>query len=211
MADRKGSPKASTDSRMCLLQAAKRIFGCKGFEGATVKDLADEAGVNVSLVSYHFGGKEGLYKTSIESFALERVEVAERILAPASTKEEFKLRLKLFAEDMIDIQAKESDACQLVMRSMDTLDPIALEVFTKVFQRIFRAFQNFVEKARQAGFLKQDLDTEIVAGIMFGSLVHQLRAQKLIKALGSRSLDEPQHKANFIEHWVSCHTEGIFK
>ncbi len=53
------------DSRTALLSAARYVFAEKGYEGTTVKELADRAGVNVSLVSYHFGGKEGLYKECI--------------------------------------------------------------------------------------------------------------------------------------------------
>ena len=210
MAERKSSAKNPTDSREALLEAAKVVFSEKGYEGATVKDLADEAGVNVSLVSYHFGGKEGLYRTCIESFGVARVEAAERILAPAASKEEFRLRLQLWAEHIIEIQQKEGNACRVVMRGMDTLDPISLEVFSRVFHRMFQAFHNYIERARQSGLLKQSLDTEIVAGLMFGALMHQVQAQKLIKALGKRSLEEAPHRANFIEHWVSCHTEGIF-
>lgn len=44
-----------------ILDAAKVEFGAKGFAGARVSDIADRAGVNKQLISYYFGGKEGLY------------------------------------------------------------------------------------------------------------------------------------------------------
>src|SRR3954465_12914364 len=43
------------------LDAAKVELGAKGFAGARVSDIADRAGVNKQLISYYFGGKEGLY------------------------------------------------------------------------------------------------------------------------------------------------------
>jgi TetR/AcrR family transcriptional regulator len=49
-------------TRARILDAAKVEFGDKGFAGARVSDIADRAGVNKQLISYYFGGKEGLYE-----------------------------------------------------------------------------------------------------------------------------------------------------
>jgi AcrR family transcriptional regulator len=44
-----------------ILEAAKEEFGSKGFAAARVSEIAARAGVNKQLISYYFGGKEGLY------------------------------------------------------------------------------------------------------------------------------------------------------
>ena len=49
------SPRGS--SRLNLIKAAVRVFAEKGFEGARVREIAGLAGVNSSLVSFHYGGK----------------------------------------------------------------------------------------------------------------------------------------------------------
>ncbi len=48
-------------SRRRILDAALAVFGAKGYAGARVAEIADRAGVNHQLISYYFGGKEGLY------------------------------------------------------------------------------------------------------------------------------------------------------
>lgn len=48
-------------TRARILEAAKAEFGAKGFAGARVSDIAARAGINKQLISYYFGGKEGLY------------------------------------------------------------------------------------------------------------------------------------------------------
>lgn len=45
-----------------ILEAALREFAAKGFAGARVSEIAAGAGVNKQLISYYFGGKEGLYE-----------------------------------------------------------------------------------------------------------------------------------------------------
>jgi TetR/AcrR family transcriptional regulator len=49
-------------SRERLIAAALEEFAAKGYAGARVKDIAARAGLNPQLITYYFGGKEGLYK-----------------------------------------------------------------------------------------------------------------------------------------------------
>src|SRR5256885_9793448 len=48
-------------TRERILDAALREFADKGYAGARVRQIAERAGVNAQLISYYFGGKEGLY------------------------------------------------------------------------------------------------------------------------------------------------------
>ena len=54
-------PVRGEGTRGALLEAATRVFGRDGFHAATTQAIAREAGANQALISYHFGGKEGLY------------------------------------------------------------------------------------------------------------------------------------------------------
>ena len=52
---------AENDCRGNLIEATTPLFAEKGFNGVGVRELATAAGVNLSMISYYFGGKEGLY------------------------------------------------------------------------------------------------------------------------------------------------------
>ena len=45
-----------------LLDAARRHFAARGFDGARTRAIAEEAGVNLALLHYYFGSKEELYR-----------------------------------------------------------------------------------------------------------------------------------------------------
>jgi TetR/AcrR family transcriptional regulator, upper aerobic nicotinate degradation pathway regulator len=53
----------SDDVKTRILRAAKKLFAIHGFDGTSVRQICEEAGANVALVSYHFGGKEKLLGT----------------------------------------------------------------------------------------------------------------------------------------------------
>lgn len=44
-----------------LLQSARRRFAVLGYDRTTTRDIAADAGVNISLINRYFGSKEGLY------------------------------------------------------------------------------------------------------------------------------------------------------
>ena len=44
-----------------ILLAAKKLFAKQGFDGTSVRQICEEAGANVALVSYYFGGKEKVF------------------------------------------------------------------------------------------------------------------------------------------------------
>ncbi|MFC4586424.1 TetR/AcrR family transcriptional regulator [Sphaerisporangium corydalis] len=52
--------KAAEQTRERILQAAVEEFGAKGYSGARTAAIAARAGVNQQLISYYFGGKQGL-------------------------------------------------------------------------------------------------------------------------------------------------------
>jgi len=56
------------DIKTRILLAAKKLFAQQGYDGTSVRQICDEAGANVSLVSYHFGGKEKVFEAIFEHF-----------------------------------------------------------------------------------------------------------------------------------------------
>lgn len=60
-------PPLSTDSR--LLDVAVDHFGRLGLEGASTRAIARDAGTLMSSITYHFGGKEGLYLAAADYIA----------------------------------------------------------------------------------------------------------------------------------------------
>ena len=56
-------------TRARLLDIAVREFGLKGVDGASTRDIAAAAGTAMSSITYHYGGKEGLYLAAADHIA----------------------------------------------------------------------------------------------------------------------------------------------
>jgi TetR/AcrR family transcriptional regulator, regulator of cefoperazone and chloramphenicol sensitivity len=116
-------------TRERLLDAAERLFGQRGYDGTTLRDVTMAAACNVAAVNYHFGGKRSLY---IEMFrrrlatiraqrvssireAMERAHgpraletvlaaFANAFLEPLVTQPEGRMLIELMARETVDAQ-----------------------------------------------------------------------------------------------------------
>lgn len=77
---RRGPRGRGEDTRAAILAAARRRFAERGYDGATLRDIAAEAGVDVALVSYLFGNKEGVFAAAM-SLPVNPGDVVEALLA----------------------------------------------------------------------------------------------------------------------------------
>lgn len=75
-------------TRQALMRAGSELFSERGFDGVPLEDLAARAGVNKALVSYHFGGKRGLYVAILDSAFAAMAERLKAIEAEAPSARE---------------------------------------------------------------------------------------------------------------------------
>ena len=83
------------ETRRRLIDAAIRLFGERGFNGASTRDIARLAGVNAPALQYYFDSKEGLYQACVdhllsasEAYFEPVLQAAEAVLADAQASRE---------------------------------------------------------------------------------------------------------------------------
>ncbi|MGK5083165.1 TetR family transcriptional regulator [Bdellovibrionota bacterium FG-1] len=199
------------DTRNRLIEAATRLFSERGFDGTSVKELAEAAGVNVSLISYHFGGKENLYRTCLEQFGRARLAVAERVLQAPQSPEEFQLRLKLFVEEMFGAHLEDSQLARILHRECDLEMPIAQDIFRNTFLKVFETLVQFMVTAQKSGILKPELDAQIAASAIFGSLVHFMRMDRISEKFFGKTIKNKTYRQSVTEHFLEIHLHGLFQ
>ncbi|CAG9185443.1 CerR family C-terminal domain-containing protein [Cupriavidus pampae] len=90
-----GGYQRGEETRARIIEAALELFGTHGFEGASTRDIARQAGVNAPALQYYFDNKEGVYLACIQ-FIVDRVwarldpsvSMAEAVLAQADARDE---------------------------------------------------------------------------------------------------------------------------
>jgi TetR/AcrR family transcriptional regulator, regulator of cefoperazone and chloramphenicol sensitivity len=83
-----GGYQRGEETRARIVAAALSLFGERGFDGASTRDIAERAGVNAPAIGYYFDNKEGVYLACVEHIVTRvwaevstTVEAAEAVLA----------------------------------------------------------------------------------------------------------------------------------
>lgn len=180
-----------------IRDAAIELFGRMGFDKATVRDIADSAGVSPALVLHHYGSKAGLREACdewvVEEFARARTEMIES----GTSNNPFAA--------MAAIQAEEVRMGYL-LRSLREGTPAAGRLFDGLVEHSLRLMEWGVE----AGELRQSRDLRDQAVLLvawqFGGLLLQ---NDVARAFGTE-LNSREMKARYIRAALEVMTHGVF-
>ncbi len=117
-------------TREILLKTAMAIFARDGFDAASTRAIADEAGVNQALISYHFRTKRGLYCAVFEHIVVmvkailgEKMEVLSRLIEDHTNDEQVIMSaLFAFSDTSIDmlVSNEMTDKAKLILREQQS-------------------------------------------------------------------------------------------
>jgi AcrR family transcriptional regulator len=163
-----------------IADAANRVFAAKGFDGATMAEIAAEAGLSTGAIYRYFPSKEAI----IEAMSVERRERYERIVsevraegrdAPATIQ---RLGEVFFAP----LEAAEN----LAPRSLDialcvesSRNAAVREAMLAGMALLLDRFETIARAGQEAGEVRRDLSARAIAEIMMAlhqGLVVQLTA-----------------------------------
>lgn len=198
----------NVSTKEALLAAAKKVFARKGFDGATVKDIAEIAGVNVSLVSYHFDGKEKLFHTCIEQFAQSRLATAEKFLKGPESLEDMRVRLALMTEEFFEYNLREPDINEIMNRDCGANNPLTDGIYRTVFMKVFAVITDFFKTAQTRNLLSSDVVVEDRAILFLGGLIHVIRTEKIREKLLGISLKDSDFRDRVVKSAVRMAMEG---
>lgn len=201
----------SEDTAERLIEAAKLIFAEKGFAGATVKEIADEAGVNVSLISYHFKGKDGLLRACVEEFGRRRLQDSENILTTPEGPADLKVKLKLWMGQFLRCHVEDKNVCAILHRENIMENKFLFELFQSTFSKTFEAMVKFFEAGRKKGIIRKEVDPTTATHMLFGFMVHMGRNQEGMKKTQGVSIADDKFRTQVAEQAIDILLHGVLR
>jgi AcrR family transcriptional regulator len=180
------------------------LFAEKGYEGASVRDLAAAAGVNVAAVSYHFGSKDALYHECLRACLAPcaqmhermqfQLEIAQRKKTRKAAEEALQACIHIFLEILTSSAARHS---QLVMREQSEGKPRFEPVIREFFQPVGNILRQII--LMLAPGLSQKRVFMVISGII-GQCIHIQKARASYRVLAGVD----SHSSEYIE-MISAH------
>lgn len=173
-------------ARERLLAAATRVFSRLGFETATTRAIADEAGVNLASIPYYFGTKEALYLAVIEGICASitlrmagPMASVQRLLdTPGADPAAFREALCGLVEQQVDIVlgADMEAAAPILAREQASPSP----AFEKVYHQVLEPSLDLAAAlvGRLSGLAPEAPEVRLRAYALLGMGVHLAYARQ---------------------------------
>jgi len=172
-------------TRRRILDAARREFGTKGFDGARVEAIARRAHVNKGLIFYYFGSKEELFRVLSE----------QRIASTVPTDgEPVEWPLFLFAQE-----EETLDWARYFLWEGLTFDPDTPESLPQHAMRS-GSFKRVVEKVRRqqaAGLLTAGLDAHQLTLFLYVLGVYPYLLPQMAYLITGSAPNEPKFRKSY--------------
>jgi AcrR family transcriptional regulator len=159
-----------------LAEAVWRVIVRDGLEGASVRRVAQEAGLSVGSLRHYFTSQSDLL-----SFALELVgdRIEARISALAPERDQ-RLRVQAMVEEMLPLDTERRAECEvwLAFTARALVDPSLAGLRANIDMRLRQAFRIMIDRLADAGLRRPSLDrtteAERLYALVDGLIVHAL-------------------------------------
>lgn len=191
------------DTKTKILDTARKLFADRGFDGVSVRDITGAAGVNISMISYYFGGKEGLYEEILQGEFASIMEVIGNAdsTAPTSPKE----RIFSIADRIAELHTLHPELSKLLHH--EVLHPTRM-FSEKIVRGIFmlaETLRNLFEDGIREGTFRSDIDSFEMTYTMASMINYQFIFSALVSGI-KENLHAPDLK---IENLISILARGI--
>ncbi|SDI90757.1 DNA-binding transcriptional regulator, AcrR family [Actinokineospora alba] len=156
----------AAQTREELLAAAKRVFARRGYAGASIADIAEEAGYSHGAVYSNFESKQDLFFALFTESTEDRVAVIKAFFAAAGGT--FAERVKLLADESTRQVHADPDRflLNLEFSIVAARDPALRTKFADRIESIPRAVAEIIAAEQRAGRIRADVDPmELAIGL----------------------------------------------
>lgn len=167
-----------------LIETGIKLFGQHGFDTVSVRDIVKDSGANLSAVSYHFGGKEELYKAVIEYLTTDlRTSLATLDAAAFSSLDlpEMKIRLREIIIAFSNMFNTDYGISRLNIFVRETTSP-DVHLSHQYFTNMIETVRTFFQQILIAYYVKLGESTDkvsFVIALIFAMLKNKTQSRSL--------------------------------
>jgi TetR/AcrR family transcriptional regulator len=146
-----------------ILDKATRLFAERGYEGASMGDLAEAVGIRKASLFYHFASKEHLYAAVIERLL---VSFGIAIQSASLTEGSFEERLDGLTDGIVGVLGAQPFAARLMVREGMDWGPVIRGTLADSMMTVLAAATEFVKAGQAAGVFVEESPQQIILSVL---------------------------------------------
>jgi len=173
--------KEKTDKKDHILDVAERIFSELGYDGASTRTISGEAGVNMAMLNYYFGSKEGLYLAVFE----RKISAFRTLLQNIGNDESISAwdKMERCIENYVDRIVNNSCFQKLINRELFNKRSEITDKMTTILMTNVYEIEKIIQEGIDSGQFNSDTDAEMVVMTIFGTKNYVVNSPQITSRL----------------------------
>jgi AcrR family transcriptional regulator len=198
------------DKQIQIMETAEKLFADKSFDGTSVRDIADDAGVNVAMISYYFGSKEKL----LESLFSYRSESSRLKLEGVILNKEMPALQKVYSLIDYYIDRIQNYPCfnKIMMREqVTTFRNTTTGIIMDYKRKNMELIKQLIHEGQKKGEFKKNIDVPLMMSTLIGTISYIVTTQHYYRDINNlQSFTEEEFK-KYLKKKLSIHFKKLFK
>lgn len=198
------------EKQLQILKTAENLFSTKGFDGTSVRDIADEAGVNIAMISYYFRSKEKLMETLFEQ-RMGKVEMrVESLLKDESLSPLDKVSMLI--DDHIErVMHRQKFYKILYCEQVLNKNPLIIKVMTDFKKRHTVIISELIKDGQKKGLFKKKIDVVFMMNTMVGTVAQMMMSLDYYREINNLQDMPDEEFESMIKRKLGIHIKTLFK
>lgn len=199
-----------SEKQIQIIEAAEKLFSEKGFNGTSVRDIAEHAGVNLAMISYYFGSKEKLME-ALFTHRGDNIRMQLEGMLYNKGMEPLEKFYQLIDYYIERFQKQECFHRIMAREQIVHTKGATAELMLNMKKTNLELIRKLVQEGQKAGQFKKNVDISLMMATLIGTVNHVLTTQFYYRELnGLQSLSEEEFQKH-IRKKLSLHLKSIFK
>lgn len=180
------SKTTETAPRNRILAAAINAFAVNGYNGATTRGIAQSAGVNIAMINYYFGSKQGLLEAAIETYFSRVAAIVQGIFSEPGDPEH---QIRRLVTAVITFFRHNSNLLAVMLNTWSIHIPEITEKKAKSLNQIVTFIQSTI-LPRIPGLSRIETPALIVGPALVGSMALHFMFRPIIETVRGQPCDD---------------------
>ncbi|WDF55298.1 TetR/AcrR family transcriptional regulator [Mucilaginibacter sp. KACC 22063] len=159
--------KEKTDKKDHILDVAEKVFSEVGYDGASTRMISGEAGVNMAMLNYYFGSKEGLFLAIFE----RRISMFRDMLRDIGNTSGLSPwgKIEKYIETYVDRIFNNTCFQRMLYQEISMSRKGDLpDKINQILTQNVSEFNKLIKEGVDTGDFKPDTDIEMITATIFG-------------------------------------------
>ena len=198
------------EKQVQIMETAEILFAEKGFNGTSVRDIAEKANVNLAMVSYYFGSKdkllEALFNYRGEYLKLKLENIIEDKKLNSLEK------INMLIDHYIDkVMSQQCFSRIMVREQVLNHTGITAELIFQMKKRNQELITRLIHQGQKKGEFKKNIDIPLMMVTMIGTGNNMVATQHYYRQVNNLQFMSEEEFQKHIKKKLSQHLKKIFK